>query len=266
MHLEASSVFSSKHFQYSSRAPQQACLSFIDGAAIPSGFKLSTKICDINKGLIIPEKASQRKRYCRSLRPPLFKTLPPDFNDATTTNQFYRNVIIRALAGEAYLLLHVIAPLLRKPLLDSWLPHGLSLKPVRVFSRDYFPIGKTRVALPILQGCCSNQSAVQINAGGQNHQAGQGALLHLAEEKPEARGESATSRVHSLSGAPHPAPPASPPLRPPRTRFPSAPTGGKNHAVQQPGKKGVGPSWSRTVASPAWASHVDPTTPRKQFT
>ena len=42
-------------------------------------------------------------------------------------------------------------------------------------------------------------------------------LLRLAERKPEARGESATSRVHSLSGAPHPAPPASPPLRPPRT-------------------------------------------------
>ena len=92
-------MFSSKHFQYSSRAPQQACLSFIDGAAIPSGLKLSTKICDINKGLIIPQKASQRKRYCHSLRPPLFKALPPDFNDASTTNQFYRNVIIRALAA-----------------------------------------------------------------------------------------------------------------------------------------------------------------------
>lgn len=39
LHLETSSVFSSKHFQYSSRAPQQACLSFIDGAAIPSGLK-----------------------------------------------------------------------------------------------------------------------------------------------------------------------------------------------------------------------------------
>lgn len=37
-------MFSSKHFQYSSRAPQQACLSFIDGAAIPSGLKLSAKI------------------------------------------------------------------------------------------------------------------------------------------------------------------------------------------------------------------------------
>lgn len=151
-------MFSSKHFQYSSRAPQQACLSFIDGAAIPSGLKLSTKICDINKGLIIPEEASQRKRYCRSLRPPLLKVMPPDFHDATATNQFYRN--IKALAWEAYPLLHVIAPLLRwqlglkKPLSDSRLPHGLSLKPVRVFSRDYFPNGKTRVAPPTLQGCC----------------------------------------------------------------------------------------------------------------
>ena len=245
-------MFSSKHFQYSSRAPQQACLSFIDGAAILSGLKLSTKICDINKGLIIPEEASQRKRYCRSLRPPLLKVLPPDFHDATATNQFYRN--IKALAWEPYPLLHVIAPLLRwqlglkKPLLDSRLPPDLSPKPVRVFSRDYFPNGKTSVAPPTLQ-------VAVINAGGQNHQAGQGVLLRLAERKPEARGESATSRVHSLSGAPHPAPSASPPLRPPRTRFPSAPTGGKNHTVQQPGKKGVGPRWRRTVASPSWASH-----------
>lgn len=51
-------MFSSKHFQYSSRAPQQACLSFIDGAAIPSGLKLSAKIkFKVNEELVVSEKA-----------------------------------------------------------------------------------------------------------------------------------------------------------------------------------------------------------------
>lgn len=74
LHREASSVFSSKHFQYSSRAPQQACLSFIDGAAIPSGLKLPTKTCDISKELVIREKVSQRKHTVAPSKPLFFQS------------------------------------------------------------------------------------------------------------------------------------------------------------------------------------------------
>lgn len=71
LHCEAPSVFSSKHFQYSSRAPQQTSLSFIDGAAIPRGLKLLDKITFyVNKELAIWVKA--RKKYRHSLHP-IFK-------------------------------------------------------------------------------------------------------------------------------------------------------------------------------------------------
>lgn len=89
LHLEGSSRFSSKHFQYSSRAPQQTCLSFIEGAAMPVIKLLTKRTFAINRALESESFKSPFQRFFFKVRFRIFNYV--NRNKSTTTTKKTQN-------------------------------------------------------------------------------------------------------------------------------------------------------------------------------